>query len=670
VATSQCRTAGTFDCPGLITEPPVVQPTGAPVANLGVASPAIVSSGVAVDDGMAGDVINGTLPIDTSSSGVSTAIPVTQQATLPTSYPTKLGPPIYYGDFRTSSCLSAAADPTSLGLSAGLATPNWLSEEHMFQSKEECCEARFGWAPLENCLGDDWVESNYVRGSKAPTMSPSMMPTGSPSWSPSVSVAPSASPTVVASGVPSSMPSFAVITLVPTTASPTDGEAMEEFSSQQDTTQGIGNSDTGTQASSRPVHPTNPDDPINFLVELLGWANSDLAPTPTITAYSSPMSSPMASPNQQDTSFSISEIILPILEDATISQARTALNFGSNNALAVDGGVPSSQQDGLGERFDSLLKFDIGMIDNTRPLESATLRLYALDDCMEGGTFVTTTDTTWSHTSVSWDSAPASDGFNIGSLSSDIKSNNWYELDMLSALSWNDALSGFDADNTVLSVRVSSSANSRCMYSSMESGSSKAPYMSVRYGQGVNMDQLSIPVEVPMNGQFLLLRATDDSTIDASNANNVQAGTEVTLKVSYDSITRSITDVIIRFDLSQMAATSPRSAVLTLFAQSDCSSAGTIMTTGGTSNWNENDISWSNAPSYQRNTPGGGFNIGTFGSVSSGKWYGFDVAQAIQRAVADGMDAVTFRISEGAGGGDCVFGSRESGRDPKLMVAF
>ena len=119
----------------------------------------------------------------------ATVIPVGGSATAPTNYPTKLGPPLYYGDFRTSSCLSAAADPTAVAV--GVAVPSWLTEDLMYQSKEECCEDMFGWAPLENCLGEGWVETNYVRGSRSPTMSPSMTPTGMPSGMPSASFMPS-----------------------------------------------------------------------------------------------------------------------------------------------------------------------------------------------------------------------------------------------------------------------------------------------------------------------------------------------------------------------------------------------------------------------------------------------------------------------------------------------
>eukprot|EP00986_Skeletonema_menzelii_P014855 scaffold10457_cov176-Skeletonema_menzelii.AAC.1 len=103
-----------------------------------------------------------------------------------TSYPylIKLGPATYYGDFRTTSCQNV--NDSIQG------KPDWVTEEAMFQSKEECCKEMFSWIPLENCLGPGFKESNYVVGSRSPTLSPTMSPT----MVPSVSRVPSPSPTL------------------------------------------------------------------------------------------------------------------------------------------------------------------------------------------------------------------------------------------------------------------------------------------------------------------------------------------------------------------------------------------------------------------------------------------------------------------------------------------
>lgn len=171
VATSVCQNPASFECPGSVTSAPESSaPTGAP--------------GVASQDISPGEQLEAMTTAILGNGTDATPIPV-EGGTAPTNYPTKLGPPLYYGDFRTSSCLSAAADPTVIA--AGVGVPSWLTEDLMYQSKQECCEDMFGWAPLENCLGDNWVETNYVRGSQSPTMSPSLTPTSAPSGMPSVS---------------------------------------------------------------------------------------------------------------------------------------------------------------------------------------------------------------------------------------------------------------------------------------------------------------------------------------------------------------------------------------------------------------------------------------------------------------------------------------------------
>ncbi|KAL3796212.1 hypothetical protein ACHAWO_010492 [Cyclotella atomus] len=700
IATSVCENPASFECSGTAS---TVNATGVPqvAGSISPGDQLAAMTEAILGDANETDADGGDNETEVVLGNETDATPSPfAGGTAPTNYPTKLGPPLYYGDFRTSSCLSAAADPTAIGVGVGV--PSWLTEDLMYQSKEECCEDMFGWAPLDNCLGDNWVETNYVRGSRSPTMTPTLTPTSMPSGMPSVTLVPSSAPTVVASEVPSSIPSYAssslpslspsritmAPTLIPTSGAPTtlfptlaptetivvveapsqDGgghENIQDFSSNPE----YGNEEqpisSGSSFDAVTVSsPQNAIDPSTFLVELLGWANSDYSPGDN---NSRPTKMPTKKPTSD--SFAISEIILPIVEDATVSLQRKNLNFGANSALAVDGGMSTvhSQGDGLGERFDSLLKFDVGMIDHSRPVEKAVLRIYALAECMSGGTFVTTTDSIWDQESVTWETSPLGDGYEIGTIGS-VKQNTWYELDMLPALAWNDSISPFSLDSNLISIRISSSTSSRCMYSAMESGQAKAPYMSVRYGMSDVIQEFSSQLnEPPVSGQFLLLRSTDDATLDGANP-VANLGTDTSLKVSFDLSTRGISDALIRFDLSEIAGAVPVSAVLSLYAETECVSAGNIMTTEGGSSWSEKDVTWSTAPAYKKEE-GGGFNLGTFGHVSPNKWYGFDVVQAVQYAVEQGNTDVTFRIST-ATDGECVYSSRESGRDPKMMVAF
>ena len=508
--------------------------------------------------------------------------------------------------------------------------------------------------------------------SEVPSTLPSFVPSSLPSLSPSrITMVPTLTPTTGApttlfpTGVPSYPPTPAPTVFVVVVNAPSqEDENMQSFSAGTEyKSESQSASAAVTSEYDTPGSQYNPNAPSSFLVELLGWANTDYS--------SADNSRPTKSPTKKPTtdSLAISEIILPIMEDATVSLQRQNLNFGSNSALAVDGGTGSNVLgDGLGERFDSLLKFDVGLIDRSRPVEKAVLRIYALAECLSGGTFITTTDSKWNQNTVTWTNSPLGDGYEIGTIDS-VTARTWYELDMLPALSWNDSISPFNPDGDVISIRITSSISSRCMYSSMESGQAKAPYMSVRYGRSDILQEFSSPLqEPPVSGQFLLLRSTDDATLDGSNP-LANLGTDSTLRVAFDVSSREISDALIRFDLTEIAGAIPVSAVLSLYAETNCPSAGTIMTTEGDSSWSEADVTWSSAPSYQKDTLDGGFNLGTFGQVTAKKWYGFDVAQAVKRAAEDGHDAVTFRIST-ANDGECVYSSRESGRDPKMMVSF
>lgn len=520
------------------------------------------------------------------------------------------GPPVYYGDFRTSGCQNIN------DLMQG--KPEWVTEEDMFKSKEECCKETFSWVPLENCLGPGFVESNYEVGSRAPTSTPTMLPTTVPSSSPSVSSAPSSSSTLpkeVDSIPPHRMPE-------PTT--------KDELTAQADA---------------------------NFLVEMLGWANADM-PEVMIPEGSTFDTSSSTSPQVEENN-QISELTLPIVSDATVSQNRPDANFGSNTALAVDGGAEDS---GSGsEKLDSLLKFDVGMIDSTRKIESAVLKVYALSNCLES-TFTTTVDSDWDHQEVTWDTAPSGRGGVLFDTIKDVRQNMWYEIDISRAIEWQDNISIDDSNGSFLSIRMASTESSRCLYSSMESGGAKAPVIVINYLQ----HEVGHPK--PATGQFILLQADADSTISASSPNTVLSK-EPTLMVEFDPFTRNIHDTLIRFDLSKTGGTDPRSAILSLFSEISCPSAGTFTTTNGDADWDESSITWSTAPEAGDADQLNGVMIGTFGAVSKNRWHGFDVTQAIRLAILTKKKDVTFRISSG-NTESCLYSSIESGREPKLMVSF
>eukprot|EP00804_Cyclotella_cryptica_P002256 CCRYP_020536-RA/>CCRYP_020536-RA protein AED:0.23 eAED:0.23 QI:1408/1/1/1/1/1/2/109/673 len=379
--------------------------------------------------------------------------------------------------------------------------------------------------------------------------------------------------------------------------------------------------------------------------------------------------------NAMDESFS--ELVFIATEDASISNVRHGDNFGTQHEIVVDGGDYGTGlirgSNGDSEQFDALLKFDTSSI-NPLAVKSGLLRIYVTHSCLYGGDiYATNGHDDWSQETVTWDDAPQASGLAIGSLSS-VEAGNWYSVDLSM---FSDVFSDDQA-----TLRVVSPENSRCRYTSLDRGNETAPRLVLRLNSTVEKmeditpyDNTSTPLKptqelIPVSGNFILIVATDDATIDAT-AIDANLGSSPFLSVDYDEHTRTIHDAVIRFDLSQMRGGAlPRSALLTLFTESQCGNAGTFMTTEGDGEWNENSISWASAPNYVSNTSFvGGQMVGTFGEVASGRWYGFSVIEALTEAVLARKKALTFRLTSG-GMQSCSYSSLQSGRPPKLLVAF
>ncbi|KAL7470366.1 hypothetical protein ACHAXS_010582 [Conticribra weissflogii] len=404
----------------------------------------------------------------------------------------------------------------------------------------------------------------------------------------------------------------------------------------------------------------------------------------------------------------ISEVILSATMDATLSNLRVNNNFGSHAAFVVDGGdyaVGINSYDFDGERLDSIVAFDTSLLDRSRSIDTALLKLYAMGGCSDGGSIYTTDNTPWDEQRVTWSTAPQVVGQAVADIGRTI-SGEWYFVD-LSAIPAGDW-----ASHDTMTLRIQSSIKDRCMYSSVEYGESTSPKLVINYGPSLTTappppppqttepivpqaelitdtvevspagDTIPCPATptvmtptqdlIPVSGNFLLLVATDDATIDALSTDDDKLGSSPFLSLTQDVATRDIRDILIRFDLTQLHGVEPRSALLTMFPRDDCDSAGTFGTTGGEDTWSEDQVVWSTAPKYESDAPAGvygGAAIGTFGRVEKGRWYGFTVVNALGDAVRNGKETITFRISAG-NLKSCRYASIQSGLPPKLLVAF
>jgi glucose/arabinose dehydrogenase/chitodextrinase len=140
-------------------------------------------------------------------------------------------------------------------------------------------------------------------------------------------------------------------------------------------------------------------------------------------------------------------------DDATIRESRPDRNYGGDSALEVD----------LHSRKDTLLRFDVNGTGGAT-ISSATLRLYVVDSSSVGGDFHIATDIDWSESTVTWNSAPASEGGSLGSLSR-VVSGVWYELDVTSLV---------NSDGPI-NIRISSTSRNGVDYSSKENSNGNAP---------------------------------------------------------------------------------------------------------------------------------------------------------------------------------------------------
>jgi len=413
-------------------------------------------------------------------------------------------------------------------------------------------------------------------------------------------------------------------------------------------------------------------------LDFYGYPTSEQTPQNTLDVYDLSTSSSQApTPVNEPQDESFSEHVLIAIADASISNMRQSDNFGTQNELVVDGGDYGSGlirgANGDNEQFDALLKFDTSSI-SPLDVESALFRIHVTSSCSYGGDiYVTNGHDDWNQETVTWDNAPQESGLSIGSLSS-VEAGYWYSVDL------SKVPDIFSSDQVTL--RIVSPENSRCMYTSRDRGNETAPLLVLRLNSTAEKmeditpyDIISTPLKptqelIPVSGNFILIVASDDATIDATSV-DANLGSSLSLSVDYNERARTIHDVVIRFDMSPMhGGVLPRSALLTLFTESPCHNAGTFMTTEGDGEWNESNITWASAPNYINNTSFvGGNMVGTFGEVVSGRWYGFSVTEALTEAVLARKKAVTFRLTSG-GMQSCSYSSLQSGRPPKLLVAF
>lgn len=116
-----------------------------------------------------------------------------------------------------------------------------------------------------------------------------------------------------------------------------------------------------------------------------------------------------------------------------------------------------------------LLKFNVSGF-GPQSITGAKLRLYVTDPSARGGDFFATQSTSWTESTVTWNTGPATTGSAIASLGA-VNAGAWYDVD----------LSSLVVDNGVVSLRVTSTSSDGANYASRSNSLGFAPQLVVSH---------------------------------------------------------------------------------------------------------------------------------------------------------------------------------------------
>jgi parallel beta-helix repeat protein len=151
----------------------------------------------------------------------------------------------------------------------------------------------------------------------------------------------------------------------------------------------------------------------------------------------------------------------PVADTYVYASSPTS-NYGSSSTFAVDGNPVKH----------ILLKFSVFGV-GANPVSSATLRLYTTNSSPVGGSFYLVSDTSWSESSVTWNTAPAADPTPFTSLGA-VNSGSWYDVDFSSIIT----------GDGLISVKVVSANSDSAYYSAKEGSASFRPQLIVETAGG------------------------------------------------------------------------------------------------------------------------------------------------------------------------------------------
>ena len=312
---------------------------------------------------------------------------------------------------------------------------------------------------------------------------------------------------------------------------------------------------------------------------------------------------------QDDQSDGVARLRFTPTDDAYVQEDEPNVNFHNcpDTTMICD---PRFVVVDANKRFDGLLRFYVQGIDG-RHIEYVKLRLYVRDASMFGGNFYKS-NSEWHEDVVTWDTVPSIIGNQPLAVVNAVLVNQWIEVDVTGLV---------QADGPV-SIRITSDSDDNVMYESKENDDGNAPELIVGV-KSIDLEDIQNRGgdDVSTITNNVKIGVTDDAFVYGTMPKN-NYGQNEDLKVDMNGDKKSY----LRFDLSRVHPDSIQSAKLRLYATDSSSSGGTFVTVTD-SNWNEDTITYDDAP------PADGLPLGMLESVTAGQWYELDITQAITESV-------------------------------------
>jgi hypothetical protein len=293
----------------------------------------------------------------------------------------------------------------------------------------------------------------------------------------------------------------------------------------------------------------------------------------------------------------------------------------------------------------TFLRFDLRTVSGS--VQQARLRLHVANTSSggspSGGSVATSSNTTWSESTVTWNTKPTINGATVA-MAGTVARNTWVEFDVTAAVT----------AGTLRTFTVVSSNTDGVYYDSRETGANAPQLVLTTAGTTTTSSSTTTTTTSPPNSSTMT--PTADTYVDnGAPTTNFGTSTQVTVDAS------PVRELYLRFDLSSLSG--PVANARLRLHVANISNAGSPQ--GGSVArldevaWGENALTWNNRLTGWRG------DIGALGAVAQNAWTEIDVTSAV---ATGGSLTLGLRSSNTDG---AYYDSRETGANsPQLVVTL